>query len=194
MIGPFPRRPLIGALTAAIGLGLVLTLSLGSVPTVTRDPGRYVTDATALGPAVGAHMEIPASQPLADGRVWGDLTAEERSGTLVILNFFATWCPPCQQEMPVLRAFDGLYRDRGLRIIGISVSETTADVARYAEEYSITYPLLIDAAGTLFRAAAVGGLPTQLLLDGSGRVLAVLPQPLTAADGVELIEPLLAGR
>ena len=194
MIGPFPRRPLIGALIAAVGLGLIFTLSFSSVPTTMRDPSRYVTDTTALGPPVGTRMEIPASQPLADGRVWADLTAEERSGTLVILNFFATWCPPCQQEMPVLRAFDGLYRDQGLRIIGISVSETTADVARYAEEYSITYPLLVDAAGSLFRAAAVGGLPTQLLLDGSGRVLAVLPRPLIAADGIELIEPLLAGR
>ena len=63
----------------------------------------------------------------------------------------------------------------------------SSDLARY----SLDFPLLLDANGALFRAAHAGGLPTQLLLDGSGRVLAVLARPLVPADGPTLVEPLL---
>ena len=64
-------------------------------------------------------------------------------------------------------------------------------MAAYAERYGLEYPIVMDVDGALFRAASAGGLPTKVLLDPSGRVLAVLPRPFTAADGATLIEPLL---
>ena len=109
----------------------------------------------------------------------------------VLLYWGATWCPPCQQETPILRAFDRAYRERGLQIIGISVQELQGSVAAYAERYGLEYPIVMDVDGALFRAASAGGLPTKILLNPSGRVLAVLPRPFTAADGATLIEPLL---
>ena len=155
-----------------------------------RSP-RYVTDPSETGPQIGSTFVIPLDQPTASGGTWGDLQGAQAGTTLVIVDFFATWCPPCQQETPVLRDLDRTYRARGLKIVGISVNEAGSDVAAYGARYSLDFPLLLDANGALFRAAHAGGLPTQLLLDGSGRVLAVLARPLVPADGPTLVEPLL---
>jgi len=197
MIGPFRRRTLALILGCAAALGLLLSLASISVPTSTvgkpsAEATRYVTDPNAAGPLVGSTFSIPLNQPLAVGGTWGDLVGANAGDRLVIIDFFATWCPPCQGETPILRSFDRAYRSRGLRIIGIAVNESADTVAAYGRRYTLDYALLVDADGALFRAAQAGGLPTKILLDAAGRVIAVLPRPLTAADGAELIEPLLA--
>jgi thiol-disulfide isomerase/thioredoxin len=202
MIGPFPRRTLIriGALT--LFAAVLLALAGTNIPTSTPPPlginadGRYVIDPDATGPVIDSEFAIPADALLANGSTYGEaVDARAAAGLppvqLIIVDLFATWCPPCQQETPILRAFDRAYRERGLLIIGISVQELQGSVSAYAERYGLEYPIVLDADGALFRAAAAGGLPTKILLDPSGRVLAVLPRPFTAADGATLIEPLL---
>jgi len=203
MIGPFPRRTLIRIGALALLAAVLLALAGTNIPTNTSPPlginvdGRYVIDPAATGPVIDSKFAIPAGALLANGGTYGDvMDARATAGLppvrLIIVDLFATWCPPCQQETPILRAFDRAYRERGLQIVGISVQELQGSVAAYAERYGLEYPIVIDADGALFRAASAGGLPTKILLDPSGRVLAVLPRPFTAADGATLIEPLLA--
>ena len=202
MIGPFPRRTLIRIGALALLAAVLLALAGTNIPTSTTPPlginadGRYVIDPDATGPVIDSEFAIPAEALLADGSSYGEaVDARAAAGLppvqLIIVDLFATWCPPCQQETPTLRAFDRAYRERGLQIIGISVQELQGSVSAYAERYGLEYPIVLDADGALFRAAAAGGLPTKILLDPSGRVLAVLPRPFTAADGAALIEPLL---
>ncbi len=202
MIGPFPRRTLIRIGALALLAAVLLALAGTNIPTSTTPPlginadGRYVIDPDATGPVIDSEFAIPAEALLADGSSYGEaVDARAAAGLppvqLIIVDLFATWCPPCQQETPILRAFDRAYRERGLQIIGISVQELQGSVSAYAERYGLEYPIVLDADGALFRAAAAGGLPTKILLDPSGRVLAVLPRPFTAADGAALIEPLL---
>jgi len=202
MIGPFPRRTLIRIGALALLAAVLLALAGTNIPTNTSPPlginvdGRYVIDPAATGPVIDSKFAIPAGALLANGSTYGEtIDARAAAGLppvqLIIVDLFATWCPPCQQETPILRAFDRAYRERGLQIVGISVQELQGSVAAYAERYGLEYPIVIDADGALFRAASAGGLPTKILLDPSGRVLAVLPRPFTAADGATLIEPLL---
>jgi thiol-disulfide isomerase/thioredoxin len=112
----------------------------------------------------------------------------------VIVDLFATWCPPCQQETPVLRALAEAYRDRGLQVIGISVGELPSTVTVYAERYELGYLLLVDVNSELFRAAGAGGIPTKLILDADGRVLRVVTGPLTSEAASALVEELLPTR
>ena len=202
MIGPFPRRTLIRIGALALFAAVLLALAGTNIPTSTTPPlginadGRYVIDPDATGPVIDSEFAIPAEALLADGSSYGEAVGARAAAglppiQLIIVDLFATWCPPCQQETPILRAFDRAYRERGLQIIGISVQELQGSVSAYAERYGLEYPIVLDADGALFRAAAAGGLPTKILLDPSGRVLAVLPRPFTAADGATLIEPLL---
>ena len=192
MIGPFPRRSLVTIGGLALSAALLLGLAGTSIPTGAVDSGRYVTDPGATGPAVGSTFSIPATQPLARGGSWVDAADRHTGVRLIVVDFFATWCPPCQQETPILRSFDRTYGERGLLIVGVSVGEAADDVAAYASRYGLDYPIALDVDGALFRAAAAGGLPTKVLLDAGGRVIAVLPRPFTVADGPGLIEPLLA--
>ncbi len=113
-------------------------------------------------------------------------------GRLVLLNFWATWCPPCQGETPVLRDLDAAYRSRGLSIIGIAVQETTpADVAAYAATYDLGYTIAFDGSADVFHSYKVYALPTQVLIAPDGRVIEVINGPLTDVGATPLLEPLL---
>jgi len=192
VIGPFSRRS-IGSIGAAAALiALLLLLSRTNIPTGTATPSDlYVVDPNAAGIEVGATFTIPATQPAAGGGVFADQQAALPAPRLVIVDLFATWCPPCQQETPVLRSLAATYRDRGLQVIGISVGELSSTVAAYAERYQLGYLLLVDVNSELFRAAGAGGIPTKLILDGSGQVLRVVTGPLTREAAVALVEELL---
>jgi thiol-disulfide isomerase/thioredoxin len=201
-IGPFPRRALARIVLLAIVIAVLLGLAGTTVPTAgssdtgLNDQGQYVIDPNTNGPMRGSQFLIPPNQPAANGETFGDLIAMRRAAglaepRLIIVDLFATWCPPCQQETPTLRSLDRAYREEGLLIIGISVQELRETVRGYAERYEIEYPILLDVDGTLFRAALAGGLPTKILLDAEGRVLQVLPRPFTPEDGPGLIAPLL---
>jgi|GEM_PF-453636 len=202
MIGPFPRRALARIAVVAIGIAILLGLAGTNVPipgssgTGFNEQGQYVIDPDTSGPLLGSQFLIPPNQPSADGETYGDLIASRgvaglEGPRLIIVDFFATWCPPCQQETPTLRSLDRAYRDEGLLLVGISVQELRESVRGYAERYEIEYPILLDVDGALFRAALAGGLPTKILLDAEGRVLQVLPRPFTPEDGPNLIAPLL---
>ena len=93
------------------------------------------------------------------------------AGRAVWVNFWASWCPPCQAETPILRELDREYRDRGLSIVGISVQETNAaDVATYVDRYSLGYTVAADLDGDVFRKYRVYGLPTQFFIAPDGRI------------------------
>ncbi len=105
---------------------------------------------------------------------------EDLRGKLVWLNFWATWCPPCQSETPVLRDMDEAYRDQGLAIVGIAVQETTPDDVRaYADRYELGYDIAFDASADIFDLYKVYALPTQFFIDPTGRILEVVNGPLT---------------
>ena len=195
MIGPFSRRS-IGTIGAAAALlALILVLSRTNIPTGAATPtDLYIVDPSATGIEIGATFTIPAGQPVAGGGVFADAQAALPAPRLVIIDLFATWCPPCQQETPVLRSLAVTYGDRGLQVIGISVGELSSTVAAYAERYQLGYLLLVDVNSELFRAAGAGGIPTKLILDADGRVLRVVTGPLTREAAAALVEELLPTR
>ena len=195
MIGPFSRQS-IGAIALAVGiLAMILLLSRTNITPGTATPSDlYIVDPNATGIEVGATFTIPAGQPVAGGGVFADVQAALPAPQLVIVDLFATWCPPCQQETPVLRSLAATYGGRGLQIIGISVGELPSTVAAYAERYQLGYLLLVDVNSELFRTAGAGGIPTKLILDADGRVLRVVTGPLTSESASELVEELLPTR
>lgn len=192
MIGPFPRRSIGFIGLAAVLLALTLVLARTTIPAGTATPSDlYVVDPNATGIEIGAAFTIPAAQPVAGGGVFAEAQAALPAPRLVIVDLFATWCPPCQQETPVLRSLAESYRARGLQIIGISVGELASTVAAYAERYRLGYLVLVDVNSELFRAAGAGGIPTKIVLDENGHVLRVVTGPLTNESAAALVEELL---
>jgi cytochrome c biogenesis protein CcmG/thiol:disulfide interchange protein DsbE len=199
-IGPFSWRQLLSVVVIIGVAALALTLA-------TRPIGAVPAAATAL-PESTAYVVGPAVEGLRPGDIAPELEVDREDGTtftltdldgnpvrladlrgkLVWLNFWATWCPPCQAETPVLRDIAARYRDQGLEIVGVAVQETTVDDVRaYAERYGIGYPIAFDASADIFRLYRVFALPTQVFIGPDGRILSVVNGPMTEGDAERLI-------
>jgi peroxiredoxin len=114
-------------------------------------------------------------------------------GRPIWLNFFATWCPPCQYETPVLQQVYEAHAAQGLALVAVSVQETAPeDVAAYAATYGLTYTIAFDATSAIFRTYKAYGLPTHYFIDRDGVIRAVWRGPLTVEKAEALLAPLLA--
>ena len=206
LIGPFTGRQLAFAAVAvaavAAALAVVTTPIAAPAPSLASpDPQatQYAIGPAGDGLAVGARPpEILVQGPTGSPGPATDLDGRAVSlaglrGKVVWVDFWASWCPPCRAETPVLRDLYARHRDAGLEIVGVSVQESSADdIRRYAETYGIDYPIVADLAGDAFRSWGVYGLPTQFLIDRSGVIRAVVQGPVDAETAESLVAPLLA--
>jgi peroxiredoxin len=204
VIGPFTLRHLVlvaAVLVVGALLLALLTMPLGSPASATRlvpGSGFYQFDEPSTELSVG--QRAPELEGQVDGRpqplrdlVGRPISLAERRGSPVWLSFFATWCPPCQEETPFLREAFARYADDGLEMIAVSVQETTADdVAAYAERYSLAYTIGFDATSAVFRTYQGFGLPTHVFIDADGVIRHLQYGPLDRETVSEIVEPLLA--
>jgi cytochrome c biogenesis protein CcmG, thiol:disulfide interchange protein DsbE len=205
LIGPFGGRQLailaVAIVIVAVGL-VVITTPLGRTgPPSPNDPKatQFVLDANAkIGVRVG-QMAPELSVLLQDGTTYQLTDLDGRPvrladlrGKAVWINFWASWCPPCQSETPVIRDLAERYANRGLVVIGISVQETSlSDIRAYATRYQLGYTIAADLSGNIFRLYHPPGLPTQVFVGPEGAIRSVVLAPLTEADAVAQIEAIL---
>lgn len=88
---------------------------------------------------------------------------------VVVLNFWASWCPPCKQEAPELEAVWNTYRARGVQFLGVDFRDSRSDGVQFERRYGITYPSVSDPGGTLESPYRLIGLPTTFVID-HGRI------------------------
>jgi len=205
VIGPFTIRHLVvvtAVLVAAAVLLVVLGTPLGAPPgpqAQVPGSGFYQIDEPTAGLSVG--QLAPELAGDVDGEMVGlrDLDGQplrlvDLRGEPVWLSFFATWCPPCQEETPVLRDAWDRYGPRGLRMIAVSVQETTPDdVAAWADTYELRYPIGFDATSAVFHTYQGFGLPTHIFIDRDGIIRHLQYGPLDREQAAAIVEPLLAG-
>jgi peroxiredoxin len=206
LIGPFSGRQLLAGAIAVLlvaVLGVVITTPLGNTATNT-DVANPLATPFIIGEAPPEGLRAGATAPeltidLGGGSTYqlNDLdgkpiTLAALRGKVVWLNFFASWCPPCQQETPILRSLANTYRDRGLAVVGVSVQETTpTDVAAYAQRYQLPYTIGFDGSGEVLRAYRVFALPTQFFIDVNGVIQQIVPGPVDEGGARALIESML---
>lgn len=92
----------------------------------------------------------------------------ELRGQWIILNFWATWCVPCRQEMPELQA---LYEDTDILVIGVNLAEDEALVADWISDYGISYPIVLDPDEEIYRLYRIMGQPTSFVIDPNGLIV-----------------------
>ncbi len=93
-------------------------------------------------------------------------------GKLVLLNFWATWCPPCREELPVFSRWQQEFKARGLQVIGVSMDDARSEVERFLAQYPATFPIVMGDARFAEQFGGVLGLPLTYLIDAQGRVVA----------------------
>jgi thiol-disulfide isomerase/thioredoxin len=148
-----------------------------------------VTGALVLQTRSGVAELLTASYPDLSGQV---RRLTEWRGKALVVNFWASWCAPCREEIPLLNAAQQQYAAAGLQVVGIGI-DIAANIREFARTVQINYPVLIaDAAGIdLMRELGnrSGGLPFTVLLDRQGRLAG---RKLGAYSGAELQSALAA--
>jgi len=102
------------------------------------------------------------------GKAWH---LQELRGKVVLVNFWATWCPPCRKEMPDLDALYNKFKDQGFVVLAIS-DEETAKVSPYLAEHKVSYPVLLDPGRKVNDLFIVEGIPKSFVYDRSGKMVA----------------------
>jgi peroxiredoxin len=99
-----------------------------------------------------------------------NLRLQEQRGRVVMINFWATWCGPCRQEMPQLEKLYGKYRSAGFVLLGVSVDDDTSHATEVANRLGLHFPVLLDSDKSVSRLYDLASMPTTYLLDRDGRV------------------------
>lgn len=99
-----------------------------------------------------------------------NLRLGEQRGQVVMLNFWATWCGPCKQEMPHLNRLYDKYRDAGFVLLGVNVDDDPKNAAAAAKQLGIRFPVLLDQAKAVSRMYDLNAMPTTVVIDRDGRV------------------------
>jgi thiol-disulfide isomerase/thioredoxin len=101
-------------------------------------------------------------------------TLSAQAGRPVVVNFWATWCPPCRAELPAFEEVYRNYRDKGLVVVGVDVAESPEVVAQYVAEAGLTFPIALDVSGHASELFRLQGMPTTLFVGRDGAIRDVI--------------------
>jgi peroxiredoxin len=149
-----------------IGIIVAVVLSDGGggqpAPVVDPDAAPPSTDRVSLDPAPDFELATLTGEMFC---------LEEHPGHVLVLNFRATWCAPCREEIPDFVRLQNQLNDRGLQFVGISVDlDSDAEVREFAAAYDINYPIIIDDETVAPAYRGNFAVPSTFLVDGEGRI------------------------
>lgn len=145
-----------------------------------------------------AVVSAPTADALLNARI-ADLAGVRQPiaqwrGKVLVVNFWATWCPPCRQEIPEFIALQKQYGAQGLQFVGIALDEK-AKIQNFVDEVGINYPILVGDLEAVALAQAsgnrMGGLPYTVIIDRQGKLVTTETGSLSQAKLTAIITPLL---
>ena len=168
---------------ALIALSVLLLRNVAVPPRTVAVTG---ADAAALTAQMAPDFQLEAL----DG---GQVRLSDFKGRVVLVNIWATWCPPCVRETPRLVRIYDRYRDQGFVILGVNTTyqDDRAKVAAFARDQRITYPVLLDTEGAVGQTYASRLMPTSFLIDRDGKIVSVRVGEVDEAQLDEQVAALL---
>ena len=174
-------------LAASAGFAQTKTTAAAETSTVTAEPETTAGASTKAGESATARLgklgfhvfskpqDLPVFEVQALGKAGSavkTITSDSFAGTITLLNFWATWCPPCKSEMPSIQKLDTAMHGTAFRIVAISVGETEKTVSSFMANAGYTYPVFLDPKGSVGASFAAQGIPTTYVLDKNGKAIA----------------------
>lgn len=121
------------------------------------------------------------------------ISVSSLKGKVIVLNFWASWCPPCRAEIPDFVKIYQKYKDKGLVIIGVAVSSKIDDVKEIVKKYNISYPVAVDDGSAEKAYGPITAVPTTFIIDTQGNLIPGGKKigRMNEEELVKIIEPLL---
>lgn len=121
----------------------------------------------------------------------GEIALADYRGRPVVLNFWASWCPPCRAEAPDFQRVWQAYQSQGIVFLGVDVSDGEAAALAYVRDYGITYPSVVDTRNDISTAYGATSLPTTVFINQDGLVVGKRVGPMSEGQLVARVEELL---
>ncbi len=181
-------------LLIAIGSALVLFGLLNALWNSRSEPtpdSRSELTPESSGPsAIPVEVKThPAPQLSLQGLDGKPVSLSDFHGQVVLLNNWATWCPPCKAEMPDLEAYYEAHQAEGFTVIAVNAGDPPAEVGAFAQQYGLTFPVWPDPNTETLRAFGIQGLPTSFIIDRDGMVRATWTGAITRATLEKYVTP-----
>ena len=124
----------------------------------------------------------------------GEISLQDYRGKFVLINFWATWCPPCIKEMPALNALHNQLKSRSFRVVGVHVGPALATVKQYLNDRPVDFDIVIDKNMSL-TSWEVAGLPTTFLINPAGEIIyrATGEREWDSSEMLEFLEKIMSG-
>lgn len=139
-----------------------------------------VTAVTALAQSQGVGVGAPATPFQLRTLEGTPIVLSDFRGRPLVINFFASWCDPCRDEMPLINELATRGRANGYAVLGIAVEDRQAAVEQFARAAKIDFPVALDTNSRVKRAFRIFGPPATFFIDGSGTIRDIVMGPLTA--------------
>ena len=150
-------------------LGLLLVVGIGLIR-------------TQKGP-IGVGDKVPnLTLTTFDGEL---ISFEDLAGEVVVINFWASWCKPCEQEAAELEQAYQMYKDEGVVFLGVDYVDTETEARHYLEKFGITYPNGPDLGTRISQAFRIRGVPETYIMGPDGRLAAVKIGPYTSLEEIQ---------
>jgi cytochrome c biogenesis protein CcmG, thiol:disulfide interchange protein DsbE len=179
-----------GVVTLVLGLGLILIAFAGflAIPKVAQE-----VRADEMMLVVPMEVNYPARAVSLLDLDGNPVSFDDYAGQVILYNAWATWCPPCKAEMPVLQAYYEKHRSKGFVIIAIEDGlQGNVDVKDFVADYGLTFPVWPDPEFKVSRAYAVSGLPASFVIDREGQVRLAWSGEISMAALEKYVTPLLS--
>jgi peroxiredoxin len=127
-----------------------------------------------LAASLATQAAVPAPQPAPEfalpARDGGELSLSSLRGQVVMINFWATWCGPCRQEMPLLEQIHARYEPLGFTLLGVNVEPDSRAATQWLQGMPVSFPILFDTKNAVAEQFGVLGMPSTVFVDREGRV------------------------
>lgn len=163
---------------------VALAAGFAVVPRVTQGCGK--TTGTEEAPDFTASVVANGLDPAEH-----TLTMSKLRGHPVILDFWATWCGPCQAQSPIVNGISQRFKDKGLVVVGVNTSDAEGLAARFVAKKGLLFPMVYDEGNTIANKYRVDNLPTLIVVSKEGKIVAVRHGVTSDADLERLVRQVL---
>lgn len=155
--------------------------------------GSIALASTLSAGAAGVSLQEEAPDFTLKSLEGSNLRLEEYRGDVVLINFWASWCGPCRQEMPILDKLHQRYEDAGFAVLGVNVEGEAAPAQKIVDKTNVTFPVLIDEGQDVSERYALEAMPSTVVVDRDGKVRYIHRgyKPGDEAKYVEVVKALI---